>query len=189
MLNINEFISKISEKGGILDVSRFKVILPQVQGSDLSGEDLNLLCISVDMPGRQITTQPRRIGIKEEKVADGFAVDDVNITFYMPADGSIKKYFETWASLVVPNRMGIVNYKIEYQKPVIIEHLTRLGTVSHTTSLIEAFPTSLQAIELSSENTNQLSRYAVQLSYTDFTTSGSDGTTNFSGGPLGNTPI
>jgi len=176
MLNVNEFKSKIIERGGILDVNKFKVILPQVQGSGLSGEDLNLLCISVDMPGRQITTQPRRIGIKEEKVADGFAVDDVNITFYMPADGSIKKYFETWAALAVPNRMGIVNYKVQYQKPVTIEHLTRSGAVSHTTSLIEAFPTSLQAIELSSETTNQLSRYAVQLSYTDFTTSGSDGT-------------
>ena len=177
MLNVNEFKSKISERGGLLDANRFKVILPEVEGSGLSGLDLNLLCISVDMPGRQITTQPRRIGIKEEKVADGFAVDDVNISFYMPADGSIKRYFETWAALVVPNRMGIINYKIQYQKPVTIEHLTRSGAVSHTTSLIEAFPTSLQPIELSSETTNQLSRYAVQLSYTDFTTSGNDGTT------------
>jgi len=173
MLNVNEFKSKIIEKGGLLDANRFKVILPRIEGSDVSGEDLNLFCIAVDMPGRQITSQPRRIGIKEEKMADGFAVDDVNISFYMPADGSIKKYFETWASKAVQNNTAnggpqFIGYKIDYEKEVGIQQLKRDGSVSHEVLLREAFPTSLQAIEMSSENTNQLSRYSVQLSYTDF---------------------
>tara|TARA_Y100000114_G_scaffold46470_1_gene42243 strand:- start:3527 stop:4066 length:540 start_codon:yes stop_codon:yes gene_type:complete len=168
MLNVNTFKSKIIEKGGILDNNRFKVILPQIDGSTLTGEDLNLFCISVDMPGRQITTQPRRIGLKEEKVADGFLVDDVNISFYMPADGSIKQYFETWAQKAVLNVQGRIGYKVDYQKNVMIQQLKRDESVSHQVLLREAFPTSLQAIELSSETTNQLSRYSVQLSYTDF---------------------
>ena len=116
MLNVNEFKSKIIERGGILDVNRFKVILPRIEGSNLNGLDLNLFCISVDMPGRQITSQPRRIGIKEEKMADGFAVDDVNMSFYMPADGSVKKYFETWASKAVQNLQGEIGYKVDYEK-------------------------------------------------------------------------
>ena len=169
MLNVNEFKSKIIERGGILDVNRFKVILPRIEGSNLNGLDLNLFCISVDMPGRQITSQPRRIGIKEEKMADGFAVDDVNMSFYMPADGSVKKYFETWASKAVQNFRGEIGYKVDYEKDVSIQQLKRDGTISHEVLLREAFPTSLQPIELSSETTNQLSRFSVQLSYTDFT--------------------
>lgn len=168
MLNVNEFKSKISERGGLLDTSKFRIRLPQVPGMTIGERDLNLFCISVDMPGRQITTQPRRIGIKEEKIADGFATDDCNVSFYMPADGVIKNYFEKWAAFAVPNEIGIVNYKVAYAKTVIIEHLTKLGTVSHSVKLLEAFPTSLQSIELSNETTNQLSRYAVQLSFTDF---------------------
>lgn len=169
MLNVNEFKSKISERGGILDVNRFKVILPRIEGSNLNGLDLNLFCISVDMPGRQITSQPRRIGIKEEKMADGFAVDDVNMSFYMPADGSVKAYFENWASKAVQNLQGEIGYKVDYEKDVGIQQLKRDGTISHEVVLREAFPTSLQPIELSSETTNQLARYSVQLSYTDFT--------------------
>jgi len=57
---------------------------------------------------------------------------------------------------------------VDYEKDVRIQQLKRDETVSHEVLLREAFPTSLQAIELSSETTNQLSRYSVQLSYTDF---------------------
>ena len=63
---------------------------------------------------------------------------------------------------------GRIGYKVDYQKNVMIQQLKRDESVSHQVLLREAFPTSLQAIELSSETTNQLSRYSVQLSYTDF---------------------
>ena len=168
-MNINSFVRKVSEKEGLLDVNRFKVILPFIKGAGLATtEDLQLLCSSVTLPGRQIMTQERRIGIKSEKVADGYAVDDVTLEFYMPADNSIKKYFETWARKTVPNDEGIVNFKVDYQKEVQIHHLKRDGSTSNMCTLRDAFPTTLNSVELSSEATNVLARYNVQLSYTDW---------------------
>ncbi len=167
-LNINSFLSKVNEKRGLLSPSKFKVELPSIESVNISRESLNLMCINANMPGRQLMSQDRRIGLKVEKVVDAYAVDDVTFEFYMPADGSIKKYFETWGELAVPSRGGTIRYKSEYEKDVNIWQLNKEGELVHGCRLIEAFPTTLQAMELSSETQNILSRYSVQLSYTDW---------------------
>ena len=45
MLNVNEFKSKISERGGLLDTSKFKIRLPQVPGMTIGERDLNLFSL------------------------------------------------------------------------------------------------------------------------------------------------
>ncbi len=167
-MRIEEFKSSVTSRGGILPSNRFKVTLPAISG--ISAKDADLLCVEASSPGRQIVTQPRRIGLKEEKIADGFAVDDVTLRFYLTADSYIKRYFESWIELTVPSRQGVIRYKTNYQKPVKISQLHKDETVSYTTTLLDAFPTTLQAVELGAEQTNTLTMYAVQMSYTDFIT-------------------
>lgn len=166
-LDVNQFVSKISEKGGILSPSRYQVLFPPIVGAS-SVEELNLFCTTLSMPGRQLMSQDRRIGIKLEKVIDGYAVDDVTMSFYMPADNSVKRYFEAWGNLAIPRRSGTVRYKTDYEKDVKIFQLNKDGTKAHGCLLIEAFPTTLQGIELGNDQQNVLSQYSIQLSYTDW---------------------
>ena len=78
-MRVDKLKSIISQKQGIAHQNKFFVELPQIGGISL--EDLNLLCRSTSLPGKQILTHERRIGMKFEKVAYGYAVDDVTLSF------------------------------------------------------------------------------------------------------------
>ena len=55
----------------------------------------------VQLPGRQILTQERIIGMKQKKVAYGYAEEDVSMTFYVMNDYGIKEYFDEWQSRII----------------------------------------------------------------------------------------
>ena len=56
-----------------------------------SPRELNILCSNATMPAKQILTNERRIGMELQKVAYGYAVDDVSMTFYLMNDYEINE--------------------------------------------------------------------------------------------------
>ena len=52
-------------------------------GGGASPRELNILCSNATLPAKQILTNDRRIGMEFQKMAYGYAVDDVNMTFYL----------------------------------------------------------------------------------------------------------
>ena len=97
--SIDQLKGLISQKGGVAKPNVFRVLLPSIPGA--TSTEVNLLCKDVQLPGRQIMTNERRIGMKLEKVPYGYAVTDISITFLVLNDYGIKKYFETWQNLAV----------------------------------------------------------------------------------------
>jgi len=118
--SIDNLKSTISSGGGIAKANRYLVELPSIGGSMRS---MNILCSSVNMPGKQITTIERRIGMEFEKIAYGYAVDDINMTFIMPNNYLPKKYFDAWMSMQINERSQVAAYKNEYQRPIKIHQL------------------------------------------------------------------
>ena len=93
MSSIEELKGRMTIKNGLASSNQFMVVMPSMDGQD--SRTLNVLCKSVTMPGKQITTIDRNIGIFNEKVVNGFLVDDVTMTFYVLNDYGVKKYFDT----------------------------------------------------------------------------------------------
>lgn len=186
MSGIEELKGKISSKNGLAFANQFSVELPLTIGTSvktkLSGVDkraLNLLCKSVTMPGKQIATLDRQVGIYTEKVVNGFALEDVTMTFYMLNDYGVRRYFDSWRETMVGDarttkkegglKDGIVGYKKNYVGDVIIHQLSKpqfrlgidlgplnidfdlLGKSIYSVKLIEAFPTTMNSIELSND--------------------------------------
>lgn len=121
--SIDEFKGLVSAKGGAARSNLFKVTLPSLPGA--TSREVNLLCKDVNLPGRQIMTQERQIGMKNIKVPYGFAVEDVSLTFYVMNDYGIKKYFEVWQGLAVNPATYEVSYKENYAKDVVITSLKK----------------------------------------------------------------
>ena len=154
-------------------------------GLGSGGGDLNILCASATMPGKQILTSDRRIGMEFQKVAYGYAVDDVTLSFYLLNDYGTRKYFDEWRKQTLNEAGNIANYKKDYAKDVKIHQLRKpiknlsagagpirinigLGAGSvYSVKLIDAFPTTIQAIELSNDM-DGLVQATVQLSYTNW---------------------
>ena len=78
-------------------------------GGGASPRELNILCSNATMPAKQILTNDRRIGMEFQKIAYGYAVDDVSMTFYLMNDYGIKDYFDSWRSTIL-DEVGQASY-------------------------------------------------------------------------------
>ena len=141
-------------------------------GGGASGRELNILCSSVTLPGKITLTNDRRIGMEFQKVAYGYAVDDVSMTFYLMNDYGVKEYFDAWRNTIIPEEgfsAFTSKYKDEYARDVTIHQLRQplkgfskqIGPIRfnagigggsvYSVDLIDAFPIATSAIELTNE--------------------------------------
>lgn len=160
--------------------------LPSVPGlieNAPSTRDMNILCSQVSLPGKQILTSDRRVGMEMSKVAYGYAVPEVAMTFYLMNDYGIKNYFDAWIETMLDQDVGTVKYKDKYEHPIVIHQLRKplagisknigplnlnlgLGGGSVYTCVLEqAFPTTVNTIELNNE-LDGLVQLNVSFSYT-----------------------
>lgn len=198
-MSIDQLKSMSSGKLGFARSNQFAVQLPTEFASTsllqsiasfaltgaMGGSDLNILCTNATLPGKQVLVQERRIGMEYQKVANGYAVDDVSLTFYVLNDYGIKKYFDTWYQRTVIDEYNVAPYKNEYARDVKILQLRRpitsksfnIGPISvgadigggtaYAVQLRDAFPTTIQSIDLSND-LDGLVQVTVQLSYTNW---------------------
>lgn len=210
-MSVDTLKSLISKKRGVARSNAFRVILPVLPAIKLSldgvglkamPQELNLLCTNVNLPGRQILTNERLIGIKGRKLPYGFASDDVNMTFLLLNDYGVKEYFEQWQNLVIDQDTYEIGYPQDYAGDVIIDQLERGFTAGfqidlpglegiatkflgidtdvnlqigkrtvYSCRLLDAFPTTMNVIELSNE-LDGLVQLNVQLSYRNWDRNG-----------------
>lgn len=209
--SIDQFKSLINNKNGLARSNLFRVKLPSLPGA--TSEEMNILCKDVNLPGRQILTNERQIGMQNIKVPYGYAVQDVSMTFHVLNDYGVKEYFETWQNLAVNQN----RYEVGYQKGVggyarqveieqfrKVKRLPRRFTnefrsetglqqflpklsdfeivqdvfglqdqlndlVIYRCKLIDAFPTSMNAIQLNNE-LDGIVELNIQMSYTNWET-------------------
>lgn len=203
-IRIDDFKSQVGAGGGIAMGNLYKIFLPPIKGD---ARALNMLCKATSLPGRQLLSTEKQIGLQNVKVAYGYAVEDVNLTFHCLNDMKVREYFELWQQQAVNQDTYETGYFNDYTHPVIIQHikkgisfpikkkklydsgkipssiagrLPRLGPldlaqgeldlnavfgddITYTCVLDKAYPTTLNAIELSDDG--QLLEVTVQLSY------------------------
>ena len=126
MASIDQLKGLVSRKGGIARPNVFRVKLPSIPGA--SSEEVNLLCKDVVLPGRQLLTNDRLIGMKLEKIPYGYAVTDVSMTFHVLNDYGIRQYFEQWQNLAIDQNTFEVGYQRGrggYAFNVVIEQLKK----------------------------------------------------------------
>ena len=140
--DIDAFKSTVTGGAGLAMANMFLVQLPvSIPGiPNINSRTLNILCKSVQLPGRQVTTAPKIIGPKEVKHAYGILEDDVAMNFQVLNDYKIKNYFEKWQNLVINENTRELNYFNEYTRDVKIFQLRKRsgGAVKVGTALAVA---------------------------------------------------
>tara|TARA_B100000886_G_scaffold315748_1_gene253921 strand:- start:1670 stop:2362 length:693 start_codon:yes stop_codon:yes gene_type:complete len=157
-------------------------------GGGASGRELNILCSNTTLPAKVTLTSDRRIGMEFQKVAYGYAVDDISMTFYLMNDYGVKEYFDAWRNTAIPEEGSNAftsSYKSSYAKSITIHQLRQplagfskqigpirfglgLGGGSvYSVELLEAFPIATSAIELNNE-LDGLVQLSVTFAYTNW---------------------
>jgi len=170
MASIEDLKGKLTSKNGIAAANQYRVELPRFGGASM--RTLDVVCKEVNMPGKQILTLDRQMGIFQEKIANGFAIEEVTMVFHVLNDYGVKKWFDSWQKTIVGDNgsgNGFVAYKKDYVKPIKIHQLRKpiarfgfdigpfdinfdaFGSTIYSVELIEAFPTTLTSIALSND--------------------------------------
>lgn len=131
-LDIDNFKGAVSAGGGIARSNIWMVQLPTniPRAPNLNSNTMNLICKNVTMPGRQIVTSDRMIGMKPFKTAYGYLHDDVSMTFQVLNDNKIRDYFYAWSELVVNTETKELNYFNEYTRDVKIFTIKKRSTTA-----------------------------------------------------------
>jgi hypothetical protein len=175
----DEFRASVEKGRGLASNNRYRVILPtlanavKADGSrpsdQFSSSDLNFYCTAARIPGKNITTIDRQVGLEQVKVANGYTFGDVSLTFYLTNDYAAKKYFELWSECIMtPTPPYTIGFHNNYAKSVMIEQLDKLEQPIYTVELVKAFPTTYTEVELNNQAQGAALEFTVSLSYASY---------------------
>jgi len=192
--SIDNLKSLISKKGGIAPSNRFNVIftppsqsilnldIGSIIGSVISGNfspqnlvndprDISILCQSVSLPGRNISTFEHQDYKQANKFPYTFIDDDITIEFLLTNDYYMRKMFDNWMSNIFSADSYIVGFKENYAVDVIIQQLDQKNVPVYGVKLEKAFPITMDAIELNQES-QTLMKMSVTFAYDKYVPEG-----------------
>lgn len=193
MASIDQLKGIFSAKDGPALGHQYIVELPDIPGdNNLSGEERTLLCRAARLPGRQIQAYDRSVGIMNQKIAYGYGVAEVSLSFHLLNDYGTRKYWDDWQNLIVNQDNHQIQYSDNYKKTVKIYQVKRASQVPNAgnddTLLVSnpevkiygielegAFPVTVNGIELGDAMNDQLIDVSVDLSYKNWRRVGATG--------------
>jgi hypothetical protein len=163
---IDAFRSSFTE--GLAEPSRFKVIItPPAQLLPIMGPELlSFRCEAAVLPGRNLSTTEMRIYGPTEKFPYQSAYDDVTLTFICTEHMEEKKFFDDWLNMINPLNSWNFKYKKHYATDIEIRQYTFTDEVSYSISLIDAFPISVNDLQLEWSEMNGYHKLSVTFAYT-----------------------
>lgn len=173
-IRLNDF------KAAVRDVcrpNRYQVSVGGAGAESAGGwtETKTFLCKSAQLPSRTLGQIELNWQGMKAKLAGDPTFDDISFSFLADTDFEARNFFELWADNI--SNMG-TNERTEhgaYKAEMTIEQLGRTGEILASYTLVGAYPTSVDAIELSTESNDTPEEFSVNITYDSFYRSDSSG--------------
>ena len=198
MNSIDNLKATISKKGGVAMQNRFqiffqpptansmksllnsdpKVLVGSLAKNAISGgsiknmipdpRDISILCESVNLPGRQITTIDYQAEKQSIKIPYSAINEDVTMSFILTNDYYMKKLFDDWQSAVFDMNRYRAGYKKDFTTDIVIQQLNQENIPVYGVRLEGAFPVTVSSINLDNNSENTIQKLNVTLSYENY---------------------
>lgn len=165
---VDDLASRINQRGGLARSNFFAVTFFGPASVNPNQYLLNALLESASIPGRSISTFEHGTTTQPIKYPYSFINDDVTLTFLVTNDFYMKNIFDKWMKHVVDDETGKIYYRKDYVSDVTITVLDLDADMIYKCTLQDAYPITMNAIELSNANENGLIRVSVTLTYKNF---------------------
>ena len=168
--NLSQFIGAVREDS-FARVNRFEVFInapSTLLGKNISNAGaVSLYCEMASLPPVNISTKSFKIfGPTYQRP---FGAEDggegISLTFHVDRDMQVKKFFDEWTARVVDPDSGLVGYQDDYISTIRLRQLDEQDNVTYEIELSEAFPRSLNLLELNNSAQNQTHRLNVLFAY------------------------
>ena len=189
--SIDDLKSAIGKRGGLAKTNRFAIFMsPPSQSllnidiqdiaiSAISGtfnpmslindpRDIGLLCESCSIPGRQIQTLDHSHFRQTVKIPNSYFNEDVTFSFHLTNDYYMKKMFDRWSSLIIDPETYKLNYDVEYKRDITIQQLNEKNVPVYGIKLKNAYPITINSIDLNNSSENSIQKLSVTITYEDF---------------------
>lgn len=134
-------------------------------------------CESCSLPSRSLTASNRITYGAPKKVVSGSIFNNVNFSFIVSDDMSEKHYFYQWQNYILNNTsvdaqenplINDVAYYGDYAGTILINTFSKFGDIKYSVFLEDAYPISVQEVQLGWNSTNDYVRVNVTMAYRYF---------------------
>ena len=190
-MNIDDLKSTVAKKGGLAPANRFNVIftppsqsllnlnVENILGSIISGgfsagnlindpRDISILCKSVSLPGRTLSTFEHQHDRQQNKYPYTFIDEDVTMTFHLTNDYYMRNMLEQWQSGIFNTESYVTGFKNDYSVDVIIQQLNQKNRPVYGVKLEKAYPVYYESITLDNSQDSSVTEMSVTFAYDKF---------------------
>lgn len=158
---------KATFSSGFARSNRYRILF---EGTEYDPRNLDIMCDSVTLPGRQIFTEDKVTSLKQRKIGYQFGQEDVAISFLLTNDWTSWDFIYDWQKKIIIGIENIegpfnVGFREEYSRDIVIEHLNSRNEVMKRFRLMNSYPTQLDSIELSNSSENEVIRVNTTFAY------------------------
>ena len=130
-----------------------------------TAQSLSFRCETAELPSVSFGTIYQKIYGPIEKYPNQIMYNDSSFTFIVSDDMSEKKFFDGWMQLINPNSTYDFGYKGDYSTTIQVNQYDVTGALTYSVSLIEAFPISVNQLDLDWSNVDSHHKLSVVFAY------------------------
>ena len=172
---IQNFVASMNKANGFARASKYAVVITPpaaLSGSFLDlnrevGQQVNLHCNSVSMPGHDLQAQDVQHGSAPGRqiVQSHDYNGTIAASFYLDSHLSERHFFEKWQSMAVNKATHKAEYYDDYIGSMEIYQLDGDGKITYGIKAIEVYPTTIAGIEYAYASANTIALQSVNFQY------------------------
>jgi len=174
-LNATDFLLKSDGLGSLAKANKFSVMItpPTDLSSSVQADQVQFLCHTAELPGKQFSTVEDRIYGIEVMKPYAATYEPVSLTFYNTNNFSPRRFWEKWMDHIQPSKHRDMRYYNDMYGSIQIYHYPEIanetvpGEHNYVCTLNEAWPLSIGEIELNWEN-QDVAEFTVSIQYKDW---------------------
>ena len=162
--SINDFISHFNT-----DFARsnlFHVTISEVNlNTPAALEHLKMSCKGVQVPGITFIEGKYILNGFNKKSVIGADLDPITLTFLVDGMGKTLQIFEEWSNKILNKKTGKFGFKENYECDIDIDLLDRAGNNFAIFTLLRAYPTNIDVVDLSWESADTIMEITVSFNF------------------------
>jgi hypothetical protein len=165
---IDNFISEV-HTNGLAKPSRFEVsiVVPDCMRDNSMGQKISMFCDQAFFPAQRILLSRQQLfgPPSQHPVGVDYGGEGITLQFYVDREMKVKRFFDKWLQGIISPADYTARYQRNYLSQINVIQLDESNTETYKVSVIDAFPSSMLALNLDANSTNQVHKLSVTFSF------------------------
>lgn len=170
--SLANFQSQVKSRG-LARINRFEVLIkpPRYINANLNGSNARLVSLFAEisnLPPLNISVRPLKIyagPTYQRPIGSEYGGDGISMIFHVDREMKVKRFFDDWMETIVDRNTFEVAFQDIYRTDITINQLDERDRISYGIDLLEAFPRSMNLMELNQSAQNQTHRLNIIFAY------------------------